>query len=59
MPLKSFRCSICGRPAPKEYLADGKFEQRMAWLRRHRKRQHPVAHKKSVRKAARTRSRGR
>jgi len=33
------------------------FEERMAKLRRHRKRSHPTAHKKSVRKAVRTKKR--
>lgn len=55
MPLKSFRCSICGASAPKKYLAEGQFEKRMSWLRRHRQRKHPASFKKSVRKAVRTR----
>jgi len=55
MPLKSFRCSICGASAPRKYLAHSQFEKRMAWLRRHRKARHPSAHRKSVRKAVRTR----
>ena len=55
MPLKSFKCSICGAAARKELLAEGMFEKRMAWLRRHRAKQHPAAHKKSVKKAVRTR----
>lgn len=58
MPLKSFKCSICGARAPKKYLADGQFEKRMAWIRRHRKRKHPEAFRKSVRKGVRTRARG-
>ena len=41
MPLKSFGCSICGRQAPTEYRQDGKFKERMSWLRRHYKRFHP------------------
>jgi len=55
MPLKSFRCSICGASAPRKYLEESKFAKRMAWLRRHRKRKHPTAHKKSVRKAVKAR----
>jgi len=41
MPLKQFKCSICGASAPKEYLKEGKFEERMRWLRHHYKRKHP------------------
>ena len=55
VPLKSFGCSICGAQAPKEYLKEGKFEQRMAWLRRHYSKKHPRKFKASVRKAVRTR----
>lgn len=55
MPLKSFRCSICGASAPRKYLADGKFAERMAWLRRHRKRRHPRAFRASIRKGVRAR----
>ncbi len=50
MPLESFKCSICGAQAPKKYREHGQFSKRMAWLRRHRKRMHPAAHKRSVRK---------
>ena len=41
MPLKSYGCSICERQAPKRLRADGEFEGRMKWLRRHYKRFHP------------------
>jgi len=58
MPLKSFKCSICGARCPKKYLAHGQLKKRMSWLRRHRKRKHPKAFKKSVKKAVRTRKRG-
>ena len=57
MPLKSFNCSVCGAHCPKKYLAEGQFEKRMAWLRRHRKRKHPRLHKKSTRKMLRTKKR--
>lgn len=57
MPLKSFKCSICGARSPKKYLAEGQFEKRMAWLRRHRKRKHPRLHKKSTAKMLRTKKR--
>jgi len=50
MPLKSFGCSICGKQAPVAYRADGKFEERMAWLRRHRKKMHPRKFRESYRK---------
>jgi hypothetical protein len=40
-PLKSFRCSICGKQAPKTLRAEGKSEKRWGWLRRHYKRYHP------------------
>ena len=41
MPLKTFGCSICGRQAPKDLREHGFFEERMAWLRKHRKKYHP------------------
>lgn len=40
MPLKQFRCSICGASCPKEYLSHDNFKQRMSWLRSHYKRKH-------------------
>lgn len=59
MPLKSFCCRLCGACAPKKYLKDGQFTKRMSWLWSHRKRKHPRAHKKSVKKSVATRSSGR
>jgi len=59
LPLKSFNCSICGAHSPKKYLAEGQFDKRMAWLRRHRKRKHPSLHKKSTAKMLRTKKRRR
>lgn len=56
MPYKSFGCSICGRQAPKKLRADGKSEERWSWLRRHRAKHHPRAHKESIRRAVETRS---
>jgi hypothetical protein len=50
MPYKTFGCSICGKQAPTKYRADGMFEERMAWLRRHRAQHHPTAFKASVKK---------
>jgi hypothetical protein len=46
--VKRVHCSICGKISPAEAT---NFEQRMAWLRRHRKESHPEAHRKSVKKA--------
>lgn len=57
MPLKRFRCSICGARARKELLQDDMFEKRMRWLWRHRKRKHPKAHRESVKKSKATRRR--
>jgi len=59
MPLSRFCCSLCGKCAPKKYLAHGKFEQRMEWLRKHRKKYHPGEHRKSGRKAKETKARKR
>jgi hypothetical protein len=42
MPLKSFKCSVCGACAPKEYLEHGRVEKRLSWLRHHYKRKHPA-----------------
>lgn len=44
-------CSKCGEASP-SYCKD--FKSQMAWLRRHRKRKHPTAHKKSVKKTQKT-----
>ena len=49
--VKRVHCSICGTISPVEAT---NFEQRMAWLRRHRKESHPEAFKKSVKKAIKT-----
>lgn len=54
-PLKSFKCSICGASAPRKYLEESQFANRMKWLRRHRRRKHPAAFKKSIRKGVRAR----
>ena len=53
MPLKkNIKCSICGKRI--RGTKDVEFKERMAKLRRHRKRSHPKAHKKSIRKALKT-----
>ena len=46
MPMKTVHCSLCGKP-----IKGRNFQERMAKLRRHRKRAHPTAHKRSVAKA--------
>ena len=55
MPLESYGCSICGKQAPKHLREHGKFAERMAWLRRHRKAKHPTAFRKSIRKGIKAR----
>ncbi len=55
MPLKKFCCSICGKCAPKKYLAEGKSKERMQWLRSHRKKYHPTAFKRSIQKGVNAR----
>lgn len=40
-PLRKFCCRICGECAPKELLEEGKFPERIAWLRHHYKEKHP------------------
>jgi hypothetical protein len=40
-PLTKFCCRLCGECAPAELLAEGKFPDRMAWLRRHYEEKHP------------------
>jgi len=49
--VKRVHCSKCGKISPTSATT---FPLRMAWLRRHRKRKHPKAHKKSVRKTMKT-----
>lgn len=56
-PLKQFKCSICGASCPKEYLEDGKFEERMRWLMKHRQYKHPRAFRESIKKGVDTRKR--
>jgi len=57
VPLKSFVCSICGAQAPKKLREHGKFSERMKWLRDHRAKKHPMAHKRSVVKSRKARKR--
>ncbi len=44
-------CSKYGKIGPEDAK---NFQERMAWLRRHRKESHPEAFRKSVRKAIET-----
>jgi len=55
MPFKTFGCSICGKQAPKSLREHGTFEERMSWVRKHRKKYHPKAFKSSIKKAIQTR----
>ncbi len=57
MPLKQFKCSICGASCPKEYLKHGGLAKRMSWLRKHREKHHPKAFRVSVKKSIATRKR--
>ncbi len=38
---RKFCCRLCGECAPPELLAEGKFPERIAWLRHHYKEKHP------------------
>jgi len=38
---KKFCCRLCGACAPEELLKEGRFFDRMAWLRQHYKEKHP------------------
>lgn len=40
-PLSKFCCSQCGTCAPEELLEEGRFPERIAWLRSHYKEEHP------------------
>jgi len=46
MPYRTWGCSICGKQAPKRLREHGNFADRMAWLRRHYKREHTKEFKK-------------
>jgi len=49
--VRRVHCSICGQTSPETAK---NFEERMAWLRSHRKEKHPEAFRKSVKKAIKT-----
>jgi len=40
-PIRKFCCRICGECAPKELLEEGKFLDRITWLRSHYQAKHP------------------
>jgi hypothetical protein len=40
-PIRKFCCRQCGECAPKELLEEGKFLDRISWLRDHYKEKHP------------------
>jgi len=40
-PIRKFCCRICGECAPKELLEEGRFLDRISWLRSHYKEKHP------------------
>jgi len=40
-PIRKFCCRQCGECAPKELLEEGRFPDRIAWLRHHYKEKHP------------------
>jgi len=40
-PIRKFCCRVCGECAPPELLEEGKFPERIAWLRRHYMEKHP------------------
>jgi hypothetical protein len=40
-PIRKFCCRQCGECAPKEFLEEGKFLDRISWLRSHYKEKHP------------------
>jgi hypothetical protein len=40
-PIRKFCCRLCGECAPKELLEEGRFPDRISWLRSHYKEKHP------------------
>ena len=40
-PIRKFCCRQCGECAPKELLEEGRFLDRISWLRSHYKEKHP------------------
>ena len=54
MPCPAMHCRICAKQGKTWTARGSNFAERMASLRRHRKQEHPKAHKESVKKALRT-----
>ena len=40
-PIRKFCCRLCGECAPKELLEEGRFLDRISWLRSHYQAKHP------------------
>lgn len=40
-PIRKYCCRQCGECAPEELLEEGKFFERISWLRRHYEEKHP------------------
>ena len=59
MPLRSFKCQLCGACCPEQYLTHGQFANRMKWLREHRQEKHPGAFWKSIYKGVTAKKGGR
>lgn len=55
MPYKTFGCTICGKQAPKKIWGENMFKERMSWLWKHRKENHPWHFARSEGKSIRTR----
>ncbi len=45
MPYEHWGCSVCGKQVPKKYREHGMFSERMKWLRKHYKSEHPKKYK--------------
>jgi len=53
---RSFGCAICGKQSPKKLWGRNMFQERMRWLWRHRKENHPWHFARSEGKAQRTKA---
>ena len=51
-PIKKFCCRLCGDCAPEELLHEGRFLDRISWLRKHYAEKHPGEWGKSHRAVA-------
>lgn len=58
-PIRKFCCRLCGECAPPELLEEGRFPDRIAWLRSHYKSKHPgIWGKSNIGKLPQTTERG-